>query len=574
MLTELSVNNLSLLRELKFQLGEGLNILTGATGAGKSILVGAIGLLLGARVEAHMIRKGAPSATVEGVFELASRKALVKELQEMGLSLDQDVLILKREISEKGDSRAYANGSRITLAQLKRVGDLLVDLHGQHDHQSLLRPAEHLTLLDDYGGFLALREETKKHYRQLATYRQELQNLTRSYQNKQERRELIEFQLREIDQLRPRVDEDVQLENERSVLENVEQLFQGVNAAYHSLFEEDNAIIQRLSMIQQTLEGLTPSDAALETSSQEFASCIYQLEDLSSKLRQYAQRLHRDPERLAEVQERIHHLKYLKTKYGGSLAAVLLRREELAAEIESLSKGDERLKQLAEKVRQAEERFGQSCQRLSAARKKAASMLQKEVERELGNLGMPKTRFAVEMKQVEDEAGEVQISNRKLKADAAGMDQIEFLLSPNPGEGLRPLAKIASGGEISRIMLAMKAILAHVDKVPLLIFDEIDVGIGGEVAESVGQALKVLARSHQVLCITHLHQIASLADEHLLVWKKQREGRTETVIRSLSIPERIEEIARMMAGEEITEITLDHAREMLSRGKKPKASLG
>jgi DNA repair protein RecN (Recombination protein N) len=574
MLTELTVKNFALLKELKVELGEGLNILTGATGAGKSILVGAIGFLLGGRAGRHMIRQGTASATVEGVFDLSSREALVDKLEDLGLTPDGGLLILKRQISGKGDSRAYANGSRLTLAQLKRVGDLLIDLHGQHDHQSLLHTGQHLALLDDYGSLQTLRDQVAGEHRRLMTLHQELQDLTETIQERKERQELFQFQLREIEQVQPEEGEDENLERERKILENVESLFEGINSAYHNLFEEDSSIVQRLSSVRQTLERLGHTDAALGKSGQECAALVYQLEDLSASLRQYARGLRRDPERLAVVQERLQDLQRLRRKYGGSIPAVLRYKAELAGKLDSLASGDERQEQLRQELSASVQRFSQSCSRLSSARKEMAIKLQREVESELALLGMPKTRFAVQIKQVEDEAGWIQLSGRKFHADATGMDGVEFLIAPNPGEGLRPLAKIASGGEISRIMLAMKAILAQADQVPLLVFDEIDVGIGGEVAEAVGLALRSLVRSHQVLCITHLHQIASLADEHLCVRKQQRGGRTETVIKKLSAPERVEEVARMMGGEKITQITLDHAQEMIQEGEKPEASLG
>ncbi|KPL19933.1 MAG: hypothetical protein AMJ92_00235 [candidate division Zixibacteria bacterium SM23_81] len=574
MLRELSVKNFALLKELKIEFGEGLNILTGATGAGKSILVGAISLLLGGRVGAHMIRQGASSATLEGVFDLSSRETLAARLAAMGLTPDQGLLILKRQISGRGESRAYANGSRLTKAQLKEIGDLLVDLHGQHDHQSLLRPGQHLELLDDYGGFQSLKERVRTDYENLMTLRQELRDLTKALQERRERQELFQFQLGEIKSLNPRDGEDEELRGEEKVLENVERLSQGIHSAYQSLLEDDNSIIQRLSAIQKTLETLAQTDSFLETKGQECSTLVYQLEDLSSHLRQYAQKLDCNPGRLTEIQERLYELERLKRKYGGSLSAVLERKEELTAELDCISRSDERLEELEEKVRDAQKQFSQDCQKLSSARQETASKLQTQVERELERLGMPKTRLAVQIEQGEDEGGWVWLAGRKYMADATGMDRVEFLLAPNPGEGLRPLAKIASGGEISRIMLALKTILAQADQVPLLIFDEIDVGIGGEVAETVGQALKALAKSHQVLCITHLHQIASLADQHLFVWKEQRKGRTETIIKSLVSQERVEEIARMMGGEKITHITLQHAREMMRNREKPEATLG
>jgi DNA repair protein RecN (Recombination protein N) len=519
-----------------------------------------------------MIRGGAADAAVEGVFHLSGRKALLAKLKDMGLTLDGGLLILKRQFSKKGESRAYANGSRLTMAQLKEVGDLLVDLHGQHEHQSLLRPAQHMDLLDDYGDLLPMKEGVRGAHEKLTALYKEQERLSANVRELTERRELYEFQLQEIDALQPVEGEDDELEGQKRILENVEQLFEGVNTAHQSLFEEDDSIIARLSSVRSILESLTRTDSNFEKRTEECSALIYQLEDLSAELRQYAQKLRRDPEKLAQMEDRLQELGRLKRKYGGSLSSVVERRGQLVEELNSLTSGDERLEELQREIDAARVDFSKACQTLSRGRQKAASRLRAQVEKQLENLGMPKTRFSVSMEQIQEEDGWVEAKGEKYRADATGMDQIEFLLSPNPGEELRPLAKIASGGEISRIMLAMKTILAQADQIPLLVFDEIDVGIGGQVAQSVGQALKSLAQEHQVMCITHLHQIASLADEHFLVTKTQRAGRTETLIQSLNSPERESEIARMIGGEEITEITLQHAREIIRRGTASEAS--
>jgi len=572
MLREISVKDFALIKELNIEFREGLNIITGATGAGKSILVGAIGLLLGSRAGIHMIRGGAATATVEGIFHLSGRKALLAKLEGMGLTLDGELLILKRQFSQKGESRAYANGSRLTMTQLKEVGDLLVDLHGQHEHQSLLRAAQHMDLLDDYGDLFLLRNEVRAAHEKLTGLCQEHENLSGAVREMTERRELYEFQIQEIDAIQPVDGEDQELEREKRILENVEQLFEGVNMAYQNLFEEDQSIIARLSAVRNTLESLTRTDPDFEKRTGECAALIYQLEDLSAELRQYAQRLRRDPEKLAQIDDRLQELGRLKRKYGGCLSSVVQRKGELRQELNTLTTGDERLGKLQREIDAARGGFSKACQSLSWGREKAASRLRGKVEKELERLGMPKTRFSVSIEQIQEEEGRVEAKGRRYRADETGMDQIEFLLSPNPGEGLRPLAKIASGGEISRIMLAMKTILAQADRIPLLVFDEVDVGIGGQVAQAVGQALKSLAQEHQVVCITHLHQIASQADAHFSVSKMQRAGRTETVIQNLTTEERESEIARMIGGEEITDLTLQHAREIISRGTGPEAA--
>ena len=571
MLKELTVQNFALLKELHLELDGGLTVLTGSTGAGKSILVGAIGLLLGERAGAHLVRKGAQSASVEGVFDLSGRKDLAERLERMGLEADDGLVVVRRLVNRKGDSKAFLNGSRLTVAQLKEIGDLLVDLHGQHDHQSLLRPVQHLELLDDYDRLRPLRDEVRGLYQTLETLHREEKELTASVQARRERGEFLQYQLEEIERCQPRQGEDEELENERLVLAHIEDLFEGLKTAYGALFEDEHSIIEGLSAVSGRLEKLSRIDVGLKKTHSESASLIYQLEELAAELRSRLQALQPDPDRLTEVVERLEELARLKRKHGGSLEAVRERQQEIAAELETLTTGDRRLEEIEDEIAEKEQLLGTLCQRLSDSRKSAAGNLSREVKKQLKSLGMPGTGFSVDIRQQSDEQGWARTSQGRYHCDASGMDQVQFLISPNPGEGFRPLSKIASGGEISRIMLAMKSILADADRVPLLVFDEIDVGIGGPVAEAVGRALRSLGRTHQVLCITHLHQIACLAQEHYLVSKEQREGRTETIIRQLGSREKENEIARMMGGKEITPITLKHAREMIRQQDRPEA---
>jgi len=572
MLKELTVQNFALLKELHLDLESGLTVLTGLTGAGKSILVGAIGLLLGERAGVHLVRQGASSATVEGVFDLSARSALIEHLDDMGLVTEDGLVVIKRMVSQKGDSRAFLNGSRLTVSQLKEIGDLLVDLHGQHDHQSLLRPGHHLDLLDDYGEVRSLREQVRENYRILEKLHQEETELTGDVQLRRDRREFLEYQLTEIERCHPVEGEDEELEKERHILEHAEELFEGLKSAYGVLFENDDSVITDLSGVRSRLEKLSRIDAGLEEKTSVCANMVYQLEELAVELRNHLQSFQPDPKRLSEIIERIDELQRLKRKHGGSISAVKQRQHEIEDELESLTTGDQRLDKIQEELREKEHALGRLCDQLSASRGRVSGDLSREVEKRLKELGMAGTRFSVQIQQQADEDGWAQTERGRYRCDASGMDQVQFLISPNPGEGLRPLSKIASGGEISRIMLAMKSILAGADQVPLLIFDEIDVGIGGQVAEAVGQALRSLGRTHQVLCITHLHQIACLARQHYYVSKKQRGGRTETIIRRLESRERESEIARMMGGKEITAITLEHAREMMRQRNRSQAN--
>ena len=572
MLKQLTVQNFALLKELHLDLEEGLTVLTGSTGAGKSILVGAIGLLLGERAGVHMVRQGARSTIVEGVFDLSARRMLIEHLADMGLETEDGLVILKRMVSQKGDSKTFLNGSRLTVSQLKEVGDLLVDLHGQHDHQSLLRPGHHLYLLDDYGELRSLREQVREHYRILEKLHQEETGLTGDIQLRRDRREFLEYQLAEIERCHPEQGEDENLEKERRILEHAEELFEGLKSAYSILFENEDSVISGLSGVRSRLEKLSRIDAVLGEKNSACADMIYQLEELSLELRNHLKSIQPDPQRLSEIVERIDELQRLKRKHGGSISAIKQRQHDIEGELEALTTGEKRLDKIQEEIREQEQSLGRLCEELSASRGRVSGDLSREVEKRLKELGMPGTRFSVYIQQQADELGWAQTERGRYRCDTGGIDQVQFLISPNPGEGFRPLAKIASGGEISRIMLAMKSILASADQVPLLIFDEIDVGIGGQVAEAVGQALRSLGNTHQVLCITHLHQIACLARQHYYVSKKQRGGRTETIIRRLETREREGEIARMMGGKEITAITLEHAREMMRRRDRSQAN--
>ena len=563
MLKELTVQNFALLKKLHLELDEGLMVLTGSTGAGKSIVAGAIGLLLGERAGAHLVRKGTRSASVEGVFDLSGRNGLIERLEQMGLEAEAGLIVIKRQVSQKGDSKAFLNGSRLTVSQLKEVGDLLVDLHGQHDHQSLFRPAHHLELLDEYSQLRPLREEIQEHYRTLEKLHREEAALTGDVQMRRDRREFLEYQLEEIERCGPRQGEDEELKKEHLVLDHVEELFEGLQTACGTLFEDEHSLVEGLSTVQGRLEKLSQIDPGLRKDEQECATLVYRLEELTAELRGRLKSLQPDPQRLSEIVERLDELNRLKRKHGGSIEAVLQRQQEIDSELETLTTGDRRLGEIEDEILEKEKLLGALCRRLSDSRKKAAGNLSREVEKRLKSLGMSSTRFSVDIQQQADEQGWARTSGGRYRCDASGMDQVQFLISPNPGEGFRPLSRIASGGEISRIMLAMKSILAGADQIPLLVFDEIDVGIGGQVAEAVGRALRSLGRTHQVLCITHLHQIACLAQKHYVVLKEQRDGRTETIIRRLGPREREGEIARMMGGQEITPITLKHAREMI-----------
>lgn len=567
MIRRLHVRDFALMEELTVEFGEGLNVITGETGAGKSIIVGALGLILGDRASSEMIRTGSYSATIEGWFELYGNERVLSSLGELGLEVEEGGLLIKREVTRDGRSRCFVNGSPITISMLKKIGDLLVDVHGQHEHQSLLNTESHVDFLDEFGDLVLLRQRVKDlfmEYKGAISQLQELQDRESVLKGK---RELFEFQLREIENVNPQPGEEESLERERSILENSEKLFQVTSGLFEEIYQADGSILGRLEVARGQLEKIGNIDPEIAANLEYCDSAIYSLEELSGFLQGYKEKLEFDPDRLEGIRERLGMLSRLKKKYGGTMEAVLEHRDQIKRELESLESLDSEIAGLREVVEDRRRQLSGLCQQLSKERRGRALGLQTGVKRELSDLGMERSRFEPAFQWVEDADGPVGVKGRSYRVGPKGLDRIEFHIAPNVGEESRPLAKIASGGEISRIMLALKSVLAEVDRVPTLIFDEIDIGISGRIAQAVGEKLKRLSGSHQVICITHLPQLASLADDHFSVSKEARDGRTITDIRCLDLKERTEEIARLLGGKEVTEITVRHAQEMLERAE-------
>lgn len=568
MLSQFRVRNYALLDEVAIEFAPGLNVLTGETGAGKSILIGALGLILGDRAVTDVIRTGASSVTVEGLFEWPSGKPDVTLPPDLDIQIEDRALVIRRDITRDGRNRCTVNGQMVTVSTLKRLGRALVDLHGQHEHQSLLDPRTHITFLDGFGDVRRQRERVARAYHRYTELATALKQLDEEIRTSQERRELSQYQLTELQEADVRVGEDVELERELVVLGHSEQLIQVTSSIYEGLSQQDGAVIDQLGQVIRTLEDVERIDPALNEAVTGCRSARYQLEDVASFLQQYRDQIDFDPERLAEAQDRLDLLKDLKRKFGGTLEEVCAYRDRISSEIELIGSADERRTDLIRKLEAARTRLTEQAQRLSNARKRVADRLETRVLQELVELGMEKTRFQVLVEWNKAPDGPVIIDGQQYRADASGMDRVEFLLSPNPGEDLKPLVNIASGGEISRIMLALKVILAEVDQISTLVFDEVDIGIGGRIAESIGHKLKLLARSHQVLCVTHLHQVACWGDTHFTVKKRLTRGRTVTQISHLDEDGRVQEIARMLAGETVDDIAMTHAREILRRASR------
>lgn len=565
MLANLRVRNYALLDEVDIEFTPGLNVLTGETGSGKSILIGALGLVLGGRAASDTIRGGARSAAVEGLFEGERDPQLRALLAEIGVDTEEDGLIIRREVSRDGRNRCTINGSLVTVSVLRRLGVLLVDLHGQHDHQTLLNPRTHRDFLDGFEDVRTPKQRVAEAYRRFTDRSEALRCLEEELAATREREELYRFQLGELDQADLSPGEDEELERERAVLEHAEQLIRVASEASEALSEGEGAVVDGLVRVIRALEEAERIDPSLGEALESVRTARYQLDDCTDFLRRYRDRVEYDPARLEEVLDRLDLIGRLTRKYGPTLEEVAAHRERIAGELAGMDTADERRNRLREEVEAARRELAERAKALSDRRKQVARKLEGRVVAELAELGMGKTGFKVGIAWQESDDGPLRIDGRGFRVDAHGMDRIEFLISPNDGEALKPLAGIASGGEISRIMLALKVILAESDRMPTLIFDELDIGIGGRIAESVGHRLKLLSRDHQVLCITHLHQVACWGRTHFTVHKQSAQGRSVTLVDHLDEAGRVREIARMLAGETVDAMALSHAREMLRR---------
>ncbi len=569
MLRSLRIKNYALVDQLEVEFQPGLNVITGATGAGKSIIVGAANLILGERASSEAVRTGFDTADIEAVFELSQDRALRELMNKLGSIPQDDLLIVRREISSKGQSKCFINDRQVTLGSLKSVGDRIADLHGQHEHQSLLNVERHVEYLDHYGDFendlLRLRET----YVSLKMKQKELEKLKSAKMTDEEKRQLFGFQIQEIERANLSSGEEVKLNQEKKVLENAETLCELASGLYHQLHEPDMSILDRLGALSKELKRGARIDSRLKEPAENLESSLITLQDAAGFLEQYRSRLEFDPDRLETIRERLNLLNTLKRKYDKSIEQILAHKEQIAKELRHIESKDEIIRDLEKEIRDVCEILRKRCVSLSEKRKTKSLQLSKKIQAALSALGMDKTRFQIRIARQEDEHGLVEIDGKRYLADETGMDRVEFFVSPNPGEDLKPLAKIASGGEISRIMLALKSILAKTDRVDTMIFDEIDVGIGGEVASAVGKSLKDLASAHQVIVITHLQQIASQADDHFRVSKESIKGRTVTRIKRLEKEERVEEIARMISGERVSRLSLSQAEEMIQDGTSP-----
>ncbi len=576
MLRSLSIQNYALIDALSIDLPGGLVILTGETGAGKSIIIGALSLILGERADPAVVRGGTDKAVVEGIFRVGGNRKLLPLLAAQGIE-GTDELIVRREVSSRGQSRCFLNDSPVTLSALKQVGEHLVDLHGQHEHQSLLRTETHILLVDDFGGLDGMVGEFQSVFQRLKDLTTRLEELRHRERQLREKRDFYQFQIQEIDAVGPRAGEEEDLDAELRILENAERLFSSTAKLYEQLYEGEQSVHDLLVVARNQLQNLAEIDRQFESAATECSSAEAIIKELAKFIQGYNARVEFAPERLEELRERLGRLSHLKKKYGGSLGAVLAHREAIAREVALAENFDGVLSGLARETEAARGECGLIAQRLSAKRHETAKKIDQAVEGELQKLGIPHARFTTRV-DCPDAAEEgpltVRLGRRLLSLLPRGYDRVEFFLSTNLGEEERPLAKVASGGEISRVMLALKTILAKSDRLPVLVFDEIDVGVSGRIGQAVGRSLKSLSDFHQVISITHLPQIAGLADAHFVVEKKETKKRTATSLRRLTLDGQVEEVARLMSGAEITAAGMAGARELMGLRKGTPAASG
>ncbi len=565
MLCRLLVVNYALIDRVEIEFGPGLNIITGETGAGKSILIGALGLVLGMRASPEVIRTDEKRCIVEAILQLRPDHGCLPLLDAMGIQAEQGELIIRREVVANGRSRCFVNGLAVPVRSLLDLARALVDLHGQHDHQSLLDVERHIDFLDGFGDLGKLRESVGIAHSRLSDLLARRENANAEAQRMRDRRELLEFQVEEIASADPEPDEDEHLLQERSLLTHAERLIETAIHLETLLYQGDDSVVDRLGAAEHLLRDAVQMDETLRLQSDELAAQRYVIEELARFFSDYARSVEHNPERLAEVTGRLDLLAHLKKKYGGSLDTVLEHRENADEELAQSERLDRSLAKIEGEIDAARDGLTQLCARLSKAREAAARDLSRKTREALGDLGIPRADFRVECLRNESADGWVSLDNRRFRVGPKGIDRVEFHISTNPGEALRPLVKVASGGEISRIMLALKSVLSQSDPVQVLIFDEIDIGISGRIADVVGKKLKSLSRARQTISITHLPQIARMADTHLAVHKAVSNGRTVTRVIHLGAEDRARELAKLLGGENISDLTMEHAREMLSQ---------
>ena len=576
MLLELKVKDVGIIEEINWSLGGGLNVITGETGAGKSLVIDAVEALLGGKTDEEIIRHGAEVAQIEGVFTLPHRETIsgLREfLVEKGINSDEDTLVIKYEIRKQGRSVIRVNGNAVPRGVLQQIGRLLIDVHGQSEHLSLLDMRCHLDFLDSYAHTLDLRTSFTAKAGELHKAEQELKALTENEKELARHQEFLRFQIDEISQAKLQEGEENELERERNILTSCEKLKALSYEAYQVLAGEDTpgpsaSARDRLNDAIQVTNKLVALDPALKPQLDFLEETLYGLEGTAQDIHSYSDRLEYDPNRLEEIESRLELIRSLKRKYGQTITDILDYLEKAEKELEGISHSSQRRDELEPMRFHLKEAMGKIAFELSEKRSRAARNLVTEVKKELDDLAMSQVEFDVATNQVQDEEGIPFPNGQTYAFNNEGVDNVEFIASTNPGEPLKPLNKIASTGEISRFMLALKGVLSEADNIPVLVFDEIDIGVGGRSGEIIGKKLWSLARNHQTICVTHLPQIAAFADSHYLVQKEFSRKRTLSQLETLQDEPRLKELAAMLGGTQYSETSLVNARELVAKAKR------
>ncbi|MCM3161670.1 DNA repair protein RecN [Metabacillus litoralis] len=558
MLAELSIKNFAIIESLTVSFERGLTVLTGETGAGKSIIIDAIHLLAGARGSSEFVRYGEKRAELEALFLLDdTNHPVYLKCEEFGIDVSDGMIILRRDMSSTGKSICRINGKLVTIAVLREVGQLLVDIHGQHDNQELMNEENHLSLLDQYGGqevkdALEAYLDVYRHYDGL---KKKITQLSENEQEMAHRLDLLQFQLDEIEKAELQPKEDELLQEEKNQISNYEKIYDALQNGYNSLHGEQKGL-DWIGLAMSQLENVGQINSSLKELSETVSNAFYMLEDISYQLRNELESLEFDPGRLNYVEGRLNEINTLKRKYGQSVEEILTYSAKIEEEIDTIQNKDSHITKLQKELQSITEDLSIEAKNLSMIRQKHAKMLIEEIHQELKELYMEKTSFDVNMKEKRNNVNEI-------KYTSTGAEEIEFYISTNPGEPLKPLNKTASGGELSRIMLAMKSIFSQHQGITSIIFDEVDTGVSGRVAQAIAEKIYRVSNGSQVLCITHLPQVAAMADTHLYIAKETKSGRTKTSVKPLVEDEKVKEIGRMIAGVEVTELSKEHAKELL-----------
>ncbi|MGC6767216.1 DNA repair protein RecN [Enterococcus sp. LJL128] len=561
MLQQLSIKNFAIISSLELEFHEGMTVLTGETGAGKSIIIDAVGLLTGGRGSSDFIRQGASKCTLEGVFALPENIELYALLDEQGIEREEEILILQRDIFTSGKNICRVNGRIVTIAALRRIGEYLVDIHGQNEHQELMHNDRHLGMLDDFGG--SRLRQLKTNYTQIYLEYRQLEKRVRDLQKNEkafaQRIDMLQFQRNEIEEAKLQPGEEERLTEERNKLANFQKIADVLAESYEAINGEENSSLDRVAYAMNELATIETLDSDYLTISEAVQNGYYQLQEASADLSRHLGQLELDEGRLDEVENRLELIRQLKRKYGESVTAILEYYQEITAELAENGQLNGEAGELEEVLTDKKNQVLKLGAQLSSERKKTAAVLEKSILKELKELYMERTVFQVKFLEHDEQA---------ITED--GLDQVEFYITTNPGEPLKPLVKVASGGELSRVMLALKTIFSKTQGITSIVFDEVDTGVSGRVAQAIADKIHQISSDSQVLCITHLPQVAATADYQYFISKEIADDRTETNVRMLTGKERVDEIARMLAGSEITPLTVEHAKELLQLAEREK----